>query len=57
VSAVTPAQAHAAAAKYWDASKLQIVAVGDASKVTEIMKKRGTLEVFDADGKPVKSSN
>jgi zinc protease len=57
VSAVTPAQAQAAAAKYWDASKLQIVAVGDASKVTEIMKKRGTLEVFDADGKPVKSSN
>ena len=57
VSAITPAQAQAAAAKYWDASKLQVVAVGDAAKVTEIMKKRGTLEVFDADGKPVKGSN
>ena len=56
VSAVTSAQAQAAAAKYWDPAKLQIVAVGDAGKVTEIMKKRGTLEVFDADGKPVKGS-
>jgi zinc protease len=56
VSAITPAQAQAAAAKYWDASKLQIVAVGDAGKITETMKKRGTLEVFDADGKPVKGS-
>jgi zinc protease len=56
VSAVTAAQAQAAAAKYWDPSRLQIVAVGDAAKITDIMKKRGTLEVFDADGKPVKGS-
>ena len=32
ISAVTAAQAQAAAAKYWDASKLQIVAVGDAGE-------------------------
>ena len=50
VSGVTAAQAQAAAAKYWDPSKLQIVAVGDA-KITEIMKKRGALELYDADGK------
>jgi zinc protease len=56
VSAVTAAQAQAAASKYWDASKLQIVAVGDAVKITEIMKKKGTVEIFDADGKPVKGS-
>lgn len=56
VSAVTPAAAQAAAAKYWDPAKLQIVAVGDASKITEIMQKRGTLEVYDADGKLVKGS-
>jgi zinc protease len=56
VSAVTAAQAQAAAAKYWDASKLQIVAVGDAAKITDIMKKKGTIEIFDADGKPVKGS-
>ena len=56
VSAVTAAQAQAAATKYWDAAKLQIVAVGDATKITEIMQKRGTLEVYDADGKLVKGS-
>lgn len=56
VSAVTPAQAQAAAAKYWDASRLQIVAVGDVAKITDIMKKKGTLEIYDADGKPVKGS-
>jgi zinc protease len=54
ISAVTAAQAQAAAAKYWDASKLQIVAVGDAEKITDILKKKGTLETFDAEGKPVK---
>jgi zinc protease len=52
ISAVTPAQAQAAASKYWDPSRLQIVAVGDA-KITEIMKKRGQLELYDADGKVV----
>jgi zinc protease len=56
ISAVTAAQAQAAAAKYWDPAKLQIVAVGDAGKITEIMKKKGTLEIYDADGKPVKGS-
>ena len=54
INAVTAAQAQAAAAKYWNASKLQIVAVGDATKVTDILKKKGTLEMYDADGKPVK---
>ncbi len=54
ISAVTAAQAQAAAAKYWDPAKLQIVAVGDAVKVTDTLKKRGTLEVYDAEGKPLK---
>jgi zinc protease len=54
ISAVTPAQAQAAARKYWDASKLQIVAVGDAGKITDILKAKGTLEAFDAEGKPAK---
>jgi zinc protease len=56
ISAVTAAQARAAAAKYFDPAKLQIVAVGDAGKITEIMKKKGTLEIYDAEGKPVKGS-
>jgi zinc protease len=51
VSEVTPAQAQAMAAKYWDPARLQLVAVGDA-KVSDILKKRGPLELYDADGKP-----
>jgi zinc protease len=54
ISAVTAAQAQAAAAKYWDRSRLHIVAVGDAAKVTEVMKKQGTLEIYDAEGRMVK---
>jgi zinc protease len=50
VSAVTAAQVQAAATKYWDPARLQIVAVGDA-KITEILKKKGQLELYDADGK------
>jgi hypothetical protein len=33
---------------------LQIVAVGDAAKVEPILKKLGTVQVFDAEGKPIK---
>jgi len=35
-------------------SRLQIVAVGDAAKITDILRAKGTLEVFDADGNPMK---
>jgi zinc protease len=54
IMAVTPAQAQAAAQKYWAPGRLQIVAVGDATKITDILRKKGTLEVFDADGNPLK---
>jgi predicted Zn-dependent peptidase len=54
ISAVTAADVQAMARKYWDGSRLQIVAVGDASKITEVLRKRGQLEVFDADGNVVK---
>jgi zinc protease len=50
ISEVTAAQAQAAAKKYWDPARLQIVAVGDA-KIADILKKRGALELYDADGK------
>lgn len=53
ISAITAPQAQAAAKKYWDASRLQIVAVGDVAKVRPILEKIGTVEVFDADGKPI----
>jgi zinc protease len=54
ISAVTAAQAEAAAKKYWDPSRLQIVAVGDASKITDLLKKKGQVEIYDADGNPMK---
>src|SRR5205085_7560596 len=51
VSAITAAQAQAAAKKYWDPSRLQIVAVGDATKIRDILAKFGAVEVYDSDGK------
>jgi zinc protease len=54
VMAITPAQAQAAAQKYWAPGRLQIVAVGDATKISEILKKKGELEVYDADGNRMK---
>jgi zinc protease len=54
ITAVTAAQAQAVARKYWAPERLQIVAVGDAAKVTDILKTRGTLEIYDADGNPMK---
>jgi zinc protease len=54
VSAVTAAHAQAAARKYWAPERLQIVAVGDASKITEPLRKKGELLIYDADGNPMK---
>jgi predicted Zn-dependent peptidase len=53
ISAVTAEQAQAAAKKYWDPSRLQIVAVGDASKIRDILAKFGNVEVYDSEGRPV----
>jgi predicted Zn-dependent peptidase len=54
IMGVTAAQAQAAAQKYWGPGRLQIVAVGDATKITDLLRKKGTLELYDADGNPVK---
>jgi zinc protease len=53
ISAVTPAQAQAVARKYWDPSRLEIVAVGDASKIRDILAKFGQVEMYDAEGKRI----
>jgi zinc protease len=50
VMAITPAQAQAVAQKYWAPGRLEIVAVGDAGKVTDTLKKMGELEIYDSDG-------
>ncbi|HAF22458.1 MAG TPA: hypothetical protein DCK93_06020 [Blastocatellia bacterium] len=53
VAAVTAADVQRVAQKYVDMDHLQIVAVGDASKTRGILAKYGTVEVYDAEGKPV----
>jgi zinc protease len=54
INGVTAADAQRVAKKYWAPDRLQIVAVGDAAKVEPTLKKLGTVQVFDADGKPIK---
>jgi zinc protease len=54
IEAITAADVQRVAKQYWAPEKLQIVAVGDQSKVEPALKKLGTVQVFDAEGKPVK---
>ena len=54
INGVTAADAQRVAKKYWAPDRLQIVAVGDATKVEPTLKKLGAVQVFDADGKPIK---
>ena len=49
--AITQAQVQAAAVKYLDPARLQIVAVGDGTKIGEGLKQFGPVEVYDPDGK------
>ena len=51
IMAVTPAQVQAVARKYLDQSKLQIVAVGDQSKIETGLRKFGPVSFFDDEGK------
>jgi zinc protease len=53
ISSVNAAQAQAAAKKYWDPSRLQIVAVGDATKIRDILAKFGPVQLYDTEGKPI----
>ncbi len=54
IEAVTPADIQRVAQKYWAPDRLQIVAVGELAKVEPALKKLGTVQVFDLDGKPMK---
>ena len=53
VMSVSAGQVQAAARKYLEPSRMQIVAVGDGKKVEEILRKFGKLEVYDTEGKKV----
>ena len=52
IAAITQDDVQRVARKYIDLAKLQIVAVGDAGKITEVLKQFGTVETFDTEGKP-----
>jgi zinc protease len=54
IEAITAADVQRVAKKYWASDRLQIVAVGDASKVEPALRKLGEVQAFDADGKPIK---
>ena len=53
ILAVTPAQVQAAARKYLDPTKLQIVAVGDNSKIEAGLRSFGPVELYDDEGKAI----
>lgn len=54
IMAVTSDQVQAAAKQYLDPAKLQIVAVGDAAKVAEILATHGVVVKYDTEGKIIK---
>lgn len=53
IAAVTTEEIQRVAQKYLDLGKLQIVAVGDAKKISEALKPYGTVVATDAEGKPL----
>jgi len=57
IMSVTPDDVQRVARKYLNPDNLQVVAVGDVSKIKTVMEKYGPVEVYDADGKRVGSFN
>jgi zinc protease len=55
ITAITEADAQAMAKKYLDPSRLQIVAVGNEEAVARALRKIGPVDVYDADGKKVRT--
>jgi zinc protease len=53
IEAVTPAQVQAAARKYLDPSRLQIVAVGDPEPGPAALKPFGPIEAYETDGRRI----
>ncbi|MFN0124108.1 MAG: M16 family metallopeptidase [Blastocatellia bacterium] len=54
IAAITPEEVQRVARKYLDLDKLQVIVVGDATKISDVLKKYGTVAVYDTEGKPLK---
>jgi zinc protease len=54
IEKITAADVQRVAKKYWSPDRLQVVAVGEQAKVEPVLKKLGAVQIFDADGKPLK---
>jgi zinc protease len=52
IMAVTSDDVQRVAKKYYNPETMQIVAVGDASKIKSVMEKYGPVEMYATDGKP-----
>ena len=57
VMAVTDADVQRVAQKYIDINHLQVIAVGDATKIKPVLEKFGHVQLYDADGKPQSNGN
>src|SRR5215475_4289910 len=55
IGTVTAEEVQRVARKYLDLTKLQIIAVGDAKQINDVMKQFGGVELYDTDGKPLQS--
>jgi predicted Zn-dependent peptidase len=53
IAAVTAADVQRVARKYLNLDAIQLVAVGDAGKIRNVLKKYGEVEVYDSNGKPL----
>ncbi len=53
IMAMTDADVQAMAKKYLDPSRVQVVAVGNGEAIARALRKLGTVEVYDAEGKKV----
>ena len=56
IAAITPDDVQRVAKKYVDLGRLQVVAVGDAGKIADVLKQYGPVEIYDSEGNPVKSA-
>jgi predicted Zn-dependent peptidase len=57
ITAITQDDVQRVARKYLDLGHLQVVAVGDASKITDVLRQFGSVEIYDTEGKPVKPTS